>query len=282
MPGSSWSLILHGGAKTIKPDKEAENREGLALSLAVGRSVLDAGGSALEAVEMVVRKLEELPTFNAGVGAVKNAEGEVELDASIMDGATLDIGAVAGLQGFRNPVSIARALLREKAILLVGDGAMKFAERMGAERANLKAASKSNAEASDTVGCVALDGHGNLAVAPSTGGLEGAVPGRVGDVPLPGCGFYADNNRGALSLSGEGEAIARVMLAAESLNRMQHQSVHDAAADALQLLTKVKGEGGIIAIAPSGEIGWAHNSSHFAVALATGEDPGGQIFLAKK
>jgi beta-aspartyl-peptidase (threonine type) len=281
MPNSKqWSLILHGGAKTISADKQAENRAGLAEALTVGREFLCSGGAALDAVEAVVRKLEELPTFNAGVGSVKNDAGEVELDASIMDGTTLDIGAVAGLQGFCHPVSVARALLREKAILLVGEGAKQFAKSRGAERANLDAASVSG-PGGDTVGCVALDMEGNLAVATSTGGLEGAVAGRVGDVPLPGCGFYADNARGALSLSGEGEAIARVMLAAETMMRMQHQSVQSAAESALQLLKKVDGEAGIIVIGPSGAIGWAHNSSHFAVALATSAMPGGSIFLRK-
>jgi beta-aspartyl-peptidase (threonine type) len=275
-----WSLILHGGAKTISPDKEVENSAGLAAALAVGRQLLSGGAAALDVVEAVVRKLEELPTFNAGVGSVKNEAGEVELDASIMDGITLDIGGVAGLQGFKHPVSIARALLREKAILLVGDGAKKFAERQGAERADLQTASVSG-PGSDTVGCVALDMDGNLAVATSTGGLEGAVAGRVGDVPLPGCGFYADNTRGAISLSGEGETIARVMLAAETLVRMQHQTVQSAAESSLLLLQRVNGEAGVIAIAPGGEIGWDHNSSHFAVALATNAMPGGSIFLKK-
>jgi beta-aspartyl-peptidase (threonine type) len=197
-----------------------------------------------------------------------------------MDGKTFDIGAVAGLQGFKHPVSIARALLRQKAILLVGDGAKQFAERHGAERSDLEADSVSG-PGSDTVGCVALDVGGNLAVATSTGGLEGAVAGRVGDVPLPGCGFYADNDRGALSLSGDGEAIARVMLASETLGRMQHQTIQSAAESSLQLLKRVNGEAGVIAITPGGEIGWAHTSSHFAVALATAAMPGGATFLKK-
>jgi beta-aspartyl-peptidase (threonine type) len=177
-------------------------------------------------------------------------------------------------------VSIARALIREKAILLVGDGARQFAESLNAERADLEAASV-RSYGNDTVGCVALDSEGNLAVATSTGGLQGAVAGRVGDVPLPGCGFYADNGRGALSLSGEGEAIARVLLAAETLVRMQLESVQSAAESALELLTRVNGEAGIIAIGRHGEIGWAHNSSHFAVALATAALPSGRIFLKK-
>jgi beta-aspartyl-peptidase (threonine type) len=275
-----WSIILHGGAKTIPAKEEEESRSGLRDALRVGRAILVAGGSALDAVEATVRKLEELPAFNAGVGSVKNEEGEVELDASIMDGASLDIGAVAGLQSFKHPVSVARALLREKTILLVGAGAQKFAEARGAERLDLERSSKSN-EGSDTVGCVALDQVGNLAVATSTGGLEGAMAGRVGDVPLPGCGFYADNQRGALSVSGEGEAIARVLLASEALELMGQKPVQTAVDMVLHSLEKVSGQGGLIALTPSGEFGWAHNSSHFAVALASHSLSGEGIFLKK-
>lgn len=276
VPG--WSIVLHGGAKTISPDKEKASRLGMAEALAVGRDLLVRGASALDAVEASVRKLEELPVFNAGVGAVKNCEGEVELDASFMDGETLDIGAVAGLRGYKHPVSIARHLLRQKPILLVGEGLHKFAEKIGAETASLEAQSASGG-GGDTVGCVALDMQGHLAVATSTGGLEGAHAGRVGDVPLPGCGFYADDRRGALSLSGDGEAIARLMLASQTLSLMQHQAVDDALAKAIGLLPTVDGEGGIIAINSDGEIGWAHNSEHFAVAWARS---GGRDHVALK
>jgi beta-aspartyl-peptidase (threonine type) len=163
----------------------------------------------------------------------------------------------------------------------VGDGAQKYAEALGAERADLEMSSKSS-NGGDTVGCVARDQDGNLAVATSTGGLEGALPGRVGDVPLPGCGFYADNSRGAVSLSGEGEAIARALLASEALGLMQKMPVQPAVEASLQLLEKVRGEAGLIALTPMGEIGWAHNSTHFAVAFATHALAGDSIFLSRR
>src|SRR4051812_18902157 len=119
----SWSLILHGGAKKIAGQEQGEHREGLSQALEAGTGVLTRGGSALEAVEAAVRVLENVPVFNAGIGAAKNREGEIELDGAIMDGATLNVGAVAVLKGFRHPVSVARAMLREKQVLLAGPGA---------------------------------------------------------------------------------------------------------------------------------------------------------------
>jgi len=273
-------MVLHGGAKLIAPEDEAQHREGLMLALAPGIDTLSSGGSALKAVELVVRALEDIPCFNAGTGAVKNQAGKQELDASIMDGATLNIGAVAGLEGFANPVAVARALLDDPAVLLVGQGARKFALKRGFEEDLEPSVTKAKAGC-DTVGCVARDIHGNLAVATSTGGLEDAREGRVGDVPMPGCGFYADNKRGAVSLSGEGEAIGRTLLAAEVLGRLSLRCAQEAVEEALKLIDRVGGEAGVIAISPTGEIGWHHNSPNFAVALATSANPIGQIFLKR-
>ncbi|MFL5240313.1 MAG: isoaspartyl peptidase/L-asparaginase, partial [Rhizomicrobium sp.] len=175
MPNENgWSLILHGGAKEIAPEEQRDHRDGVSGALTSGIELLDRGGTAVEAVEAVVRALEANPIFNAGIGAVKNRKGQVELDASIMDGSSLDIGAVAGLQGFRHPVSIAQAMLREKQVLLVGEGAVEFAQKHRAERWDLGGKSKSKTNASDTVGCVARDRSGRLAVASSSGGLDGA------------------------------------------------------------------------------------------------------------
>jgi L-asparaginase / beta-aspartyl-peptidase len=278
---SGWSLILHGGAKEIASDEQHEHRDGVADALSSGVEILQAGGTALEAVEAVVRVLEANPIFNAGIGAVKNRKGEVELDASIMDGRTLDIGAVAGLQGFKHPVSVARAMLREKPILLVGDGAVEFALRNNAEQWDLGGKKKSSTSASDTVGCVARDRDGHLAAASSSGGLEGAEAGRVGDVAMPGGGFYADDQRGAVALSGEGEAIARVMVAGEVIRLMQTMPVQDSLQAALRLVGRVNGEAGMIAISPAGEVGWTHNSAHFAVAYGNDGEPHGQTFLSR-
>lgn len=278
---SSWALIAHGGAKDIEPQDEAANRQGLHEAIAIGSDILSQGGTALDAVEAVVKKLENDPAYNAGLyGSVTNEEGNIELTASIMDGATLDIGAVAGLRFIEHPVSVARALLKDKAIFLIGDGAMKFAAEKGFAQVNATSTENSKSDGCDTVGCVALDRYGHLAAATSTGGLEGTRLGRVGDVPLPGCGFYADNQRGGVSASGEGESIARVMLASEFLHFLPDSTPDEAIEEALQLLNRVDGEAGLIAISPNGEIGWGHNSPHFAVGMArAGQEP--RIFLKK-
>ncbi len=276
-----WSLIAHGGAKNILPHEESLSRRGLEEAILVGAALLNKGGTALEAVEAVVKNLELNPVYNAGLfGSVKNEAGELEMDASIMDGKDLGIGAVAGLKDVRHPVMVARALLDEKAILLAGEGAMKFALEKGFVD---KALSPSATQASgcDTVGCVARDQYGSLAVATSTGGLEGTKVGRIGDSPLPGCGFYADNNRGGVSASGEGEAIARVMLASELIHLLPRQSPDEAVGSALKLLNRVQGEAGLIVINSQGKIGWGHTSPHFAVGLAKQDLPGPKVFLKK-
>jgi len=198
-----------------------------------------------------------------------------------MDGATLDIGAVAGIQDVAAPVSVARALLREKTVLLVGEGAAKFARAKGFATQSAAQRLKQAASGGDTVGCVALDLHGNLAVATSTGGLEGAQAGRVGDVVMPGGGFYADNRRGAISASGEGEAIARVMVAARFLHLAQQLDPQEAVAQALAPVAEVKGDAGIIAILPDGRMCWGHNSPNFAVGLAHAHDPQPRAYTRK-
>ena len=281
MDKQNWVLIAHGGAKDIAPADEAENRAGMLQAIEAGAQLLADGGTALDAVEAVVKLLELNPAFNAGLyGGVKNEDGEIELDASIMDGSTLDIGAVAGLQNIEHPVSVARALLRDKTIFLAGAGAQKFAVAHGFVEKPSNNSDSRAASGCDTVGCVALDQSGALAVATSTGGLTGKRAGRVGDVPLPGCGFYADNQRGAVSTSGTGEAIARVMLASEFLHRLPGNAPDTAAAEALELLKRVDGEAGIISITPDGVIGWSHNSAHFAVGMAAADNKP-QIYLKK-
>lgn len=279
----NWSLIAHGGAKDIAPEDEGDNREGLFKAVSVGTEILIAGGTAPYAVEEVVKVLENDPMFNAGFyGSVQREGGKIELDASIMDGKTLDIGAVAGITNFEHPVSIARALLADKSVFLIGEGAEKFAISQGFSKVkpDMKKAVSMSAGC-DTVGCVARDKYGNLAVATSTGGLAGARSGRVGDVPLPGCGFYADNKRGAISCSGEGEAIARVLLASECLHYFEKMSGNEAAELAIKLLGKVGGEAGLIGITTEGHLTWAHNSSGFAVGMAWEESPEPKTYVKK-
>jgi len=261
--------VLHGGAKPIPEAARAAHREGCLAALAAGRERLERGGRALDAVEAAVRILEDDPTFNAGFGSVRNADGEVEMDAAVMEGAQLGIGAVAALLGVRHPVSVARALLSERPILLVGEGARRFAREHDLELcAPADMIAPTPSDPCDTVGCVARDDRGDIAVATSTGGLAGVAPGRVGDSPMPGCGYYADNATGGVCFSGEGEAIARVLLAARTIAAMALEPPERALGRMLPLIKPLGGDGGGIAIDRSGRIGWMHNSPDFAVAYA--------------
>lgn len=269
---AKWTILIHGGAKTIAPEDEAANREGLDEAIRTGARVLGEGGTALAAVEAAIRVMEDRPVFNAGLGSVTNCDGNTEMDAGLMDGATLDIGAVAAVAGVAHPVSVARELLGERETLLVGNGALAFARDRGAEMRDqmeherLRLVVSAN-EAHDTVGAVALDRYGDLAAGTSTGGLEGTFAGRVGDSPLPGCGFYADNEVGAVSLSGDGEAIARLILGVRIIDAIGQLGVEPALEGSLARITRLGAEAGAIALDPSGNLGFAHNSSHFAVAL---------------
>jgi beta-aspartyl-peptidase (threonine type) len=272
----TWSIIVHGGAKTIRLDRQAANREGCLAAVAAGQAVLEAGGSAVDAVVAAITVLEDDPTFNAGYGSVLNAAGEVELDAALMDGATLDVGAVAALAGARNPIAVCKSLLREPAVLLVGEGALAYARDVGAaicDPADLKADEIVADEACDTVGCVAFDTHGNLAAGTSTGGLSGVRPGRVGDSPIPGAGLYAENGVGGVSFSGEGESILRLALAGRLMHELATTDASGAARAAIALMPRVGGEAGCIVLGPRGEPAFAHNSGHFAVAIATRDRP---------
>lgn len=271
---AEWSIIVHGGATTIPPNNAVAYRDGCAAAAAAGSDILRAGGSAVAAAKLAVAMLEDNPIFNAGQGSVTNAAGEVEMDAGIMDGATLAIGAVAAVRRIANPISAAAAMLNAPPILLVGKGAEVFAYRQGL-RAAAPTPSPLIAAASghDTVGCVARDRAGNIAAATSTGGISGTAVGRVGDAPLPGCGFYADNAVGGVSLSGDGEAIARTLLGARVIRAMEEGPAHKAAKDIFPSMERLGTEAGVIAIDAAGRIGAAHNSPHFALACATSRFP---------
>jgi L-asparaginase / beta-aspartyl-peptidase len=283
---SQWKLIIHGGAKEIPPGEERDNLDGLAEAIGAGRAVLDGGGSALDAVEASVRVLERLPVFNAGRGSDPNRYGGIEMCSAVMDGATLDIGGVMAVQEVCHPVSVARALLREREILLAGPAATRFAKSIGAEicgSEELRTANpvESYEAAHDTVGAVALDANGNFAAATSTGGLSGQMEGRIGDSPMPGCGFYAENGIGAVALSGHGEGIARLRLASRVMDTMGAAGPEQAIAQAVARMPSVGGDAGGIGIDSRGRIGWAHNSPHFAVAsIADGDDEPG-LWLKK-
>jgi beta-aspartyl-peptidase (threonine type) len=265
-----WRLIVHGGAGKASPERADASRAGILAAAAAGRRVLDSGGSALDAVEQTIRVLEDDPAFNAGFGSVLNSDGEVEMDAAIMDGATLDFGGVAAVKGLRHPISVARALLRERPILLAAEGARRFAEFSGAETCApeaMIAPRRRPQPGVDTVGCVAIDGDGRIAAGTSTGGIAGKAAGRIGDSPLPGSGLYADA-RGGVSLSGEGEKIARVLVAAEAMHWLEQHPAQAAAEHGIARLASIGGDGGCIVLDRDGRFGCAHNSQQFAVGLA--------------
>lgn len=261
-----WSLVVHGGARTIAEAHQDANRRGCRTAAALGADILQKGGSALDAAEQAVRALEDDVTFNAGSGSVPTLAGMAEMDAAIMDGGTLDVGAVASICSVRHPVSIARFLLRETPVLLVGKGANDVALAHGVEPYDVPLATD-NACQHDTVGCVARDMHGRIAAATSTGGLSGQAPGRVGDAPIPGAGFYADDRIGGVAISGDGESILRTYLAARVMSAIGNGSDHQRVAEALASLERVGGEAGIIALDRAGRLGLAHNSEHFSVAF---------------
>jgi beta-aspartyl-peptidase (threonine type) len=271
---TNWALIVHGGAKTIDPAMHARNLEGCLAAAEAGAEILRSGGSAVRAAEAALRVLEDDPVFNAGFGSVLNSAGEVEMDAGMMDGADLAVGAVAGVRRIRNPVSVATAMLHARPVLLAGAGAEWFAETHGialcdpGEMVSEEALASESSKAHDTVGCVASDATGGIAAATSTGGLPGKHLGRIGDSPIPGAGFYADDTAGGVAFSGDGESILRAMLAAHVMHALEHGSAGPAASVAIERLSRVGGEAGAIVIDRERRFGVAHNSDHFALALA--------------
>lgn len=280
-----WAIIVHGGAKTIEDAEASANRSGCEAALQAGVSILERGGSSIDAAEAAVRALEDNPTFNAGNGSTKNSDGSVETCAAIMEGEGFNIGAIAAAKGIANPISAARALLFEKSVLLAGTGVTAFAHRVGIpiapehDETRQRSWPSSGETHHDTVGCIALDSAGLITAAVSTGGLEGTPPGRVGDSPLPGCGFYCDNAIGGVVLSGDGEEIARMMLAARIMQKLEGGTARSAVEAALMQMQSVGGEAGAIVLTPDGHCEWAHNSDHFAVAYATSSSPEPKIFL---
>lgn len=276
------TLVVHGGAGNLGPDDpassggpDAPRLAGVRRACEAGWAILRAGGSALDAVEAAVRILEDDPTYNAGTGATLNADGQVELDASIMDGATLRCGAVAAVRDVKNPVALARLVMdRSPHVLLAGDGASAFARSVGvpaydgallvtpALRARYQAARGSAPRGTGTVGAAARDARGHLAAATSTGGTFLKLAGRVGDTPLPGCGTYADDALAAVSCTGEGERIIQLTLARHAADLVARGATAAEAARAAvaALGARVNGQGGLIVVAPAGEPGFAHNT----------------------
>jgi len=270
-----WTVVVHGGAKTIRPGLAQATRAGCAAAAAAAAAVVRGGGGAVDAVVAAIRVLEDDPAFNAGFGSVRTADGQVEMDAALMDGRTLDVGAVACVQRLRNPVRAAAALLRATPVLLCGAGAERFAQAAGLELCRPEAllgpppAAAKNQGGHDTVGCIVRDRAGNVAAGTSTGGLPGKVPGRIGDSPIPGCGLFADNAVGAASLSGDGESIIRTLLAGRIAAALETMGAQKAADVLPAHLARVGGEAGAIVVDRRGALGIAHTSPNFAIGIQT-------------
>jgi beta-aspartyl-peptidase (threonine type) len=302
-------LIVHGGAWAIPADAAEAHEAGVREALETGYKILALGGSALDAVEAAVSVLEDDPTFDAGRGSFLTADGRVQLDALLMDGGRMKAGGVACVERLRNPIQAARLVLEKSPhVYFVGPGAEQFAHSHGMtlidnadlvldrERQRLARAQERQAagladhtftgleddkdpetaivsqmDSHDTVGAVALDSSGNLAAATSTGGTLNKTPGRVGDSSLIGCGCYADNLSAAVSLTGWGEPIMKLVLGKWATDRVSDGTAPEIAArEAISYLyNRLGGHGGIILLGPDGRFGFAHNTPAMAWGLAT-------------
>jgi L-asparaginase / beta-aspartyl-peptidase len=287
-------LVVHGGAWAIPDDVVEDHLDGVQHALTAGWRVLERHGSALDAVEEAVVVMEDEETFDAGRGSFLNREGKVQLDALIMDGASLRAGGVGCVEHLRNPVRVARKILSESPhVYFVAEGAERFAAEHGIplcknedliipreierlrqfqahaqeQKPDLFAPSISH----DTVGAVALDRNGNIAAATSTGGTLNKAPGRLGDSSLIGCGCYADNKSAAASTTGWGEPIMKLVLAKWAADRVAAGNLPEwVAAEAIHYLqSRVGGHGGIILLDARGNFGIAHNTPRMAWALKT-------------
>lgn len=291
-----FKILVHGGAGTIlphqmTPEKEAAYKAGLADALKAGHAVLAAGKSSLLAVEAAVMVLEDNPLFNAGKGAVFTHEKKHELDASIMDGTSLKAGAVAGVTNIRNPIQLARKVMEASDyVLLMGEGAEKFASLHGVKQVessyfytdlryqqlmeiidthkaqldhNVALGAAENNHKFGTVGAVAVDTHGNLAAATSTGGLTNKRFGRVGDSPVIGAGTYASNATCAVSATGQGETFIRNVVAYDIACLMEYKglALAEACAYVIGKIDRMDPEcGGVIAVDSRGNHCFAFNT----------------------
>jgi L-asparaginase / beta-aspartyl-peptidase len=268
------ALIVHGGAGSV-PEAELPLRQA-AVEKAREAGWAQIGEGALAAVVAAVRHMEDEPLLNAGIGACLNHDGVVELDAGVMLGADLRAGGVACLRDVRHPIDLAVAVMRDgRHVLLAADGASRFAREHGVEMCDpaIFITDRKRQQlllGADTVGAVARDAEGRLAVAVSTGGINGKLPGRIGDSPIPGAGFYADDRFGAVCGTGLGEAFMRLVLAKLMVVELQHGM--DAAAVAKGAVTMLgsamKAGGGVIVIGREGPPEAAFNTPAMPFAVA--------------
>lgn len=285
-PKRLFGIVIHGGAGNVTPERvagigEKAYRAALEQALTAGYSVLERGGSSLDAVQAAIVVLEENPLFNAGLGATLTRDGTHELDSAIMDGRTLAAGSVAGLQHVKSPIGLARLVMEKTPhVMLIGAGAEAFAQAQGlapvanssfTTPANRAAYENSRAKArprtepltpKDTVGAVALDQNGNLASGTSTGGMLNKLPGRVGDAPLIGIGTYADNRTCAVSCTGWGEFFIRTVVAYDISAQMAYQgtALAKAAQASLDKAERLGGDGGLIALDAQGNFTMPFNT----------------------
>jgi beta-aspartyl-peptidase (threonine type) len=292
-----WKLVIHGGAGVIErgqstPEQERDIRAALERALAAGADVLAQGGTALDAVERAACLLEDDPHFNAGRGAVFTYQGTNELDAAVMDGRGRDAGAVTGVTATRNPVSLARAVMEHSPhVFLSREGADQFSREQGLDqvgpewfateerRRQLEMMRSDESHYFDeelkygTVGAVAVDVHGHVAAATSTGGLTGKRWGRIGDTPLIGAGTYADDRAGAVSATGAGEYFIRAAVAHEICARMRMlgESATVAADKVIADVGSLGGSGGVILVTPTGDAAWAFNTPGMYRGLASAD-----------
>jgi beta-aspartyl-peptidase (threonine type) len=312
-------LLVHGGAWAIPDDMREAHEQGVFDALVAGYALLERGGSAVDAVEAAVSRMEDDTTFDAGRGSFLTRDGRVQLDALLMDGATLRAGGVACVERLRNPIQAARLVLdKSPHVYFVGAGAEEFAQSQGMalidnselvlerERTRLaEAQAKERAglpdltfagddkspetavdldphlgphdlfDSHDTVGAVALDSEGRIAAGTSTGGTLNKAPGRVGDSSLIGCGCYADNASAAVSLTGWGEPMMKLVLGKWATDRVQQGlSPEQVAPEAINYLYKrLGGHGGIILLGPDGRFGIAHNTPRMAWGVCTPDGP---------
>ena len=303
MRGKKPTIVVHGGAGSWQPERSQDGLRGVKEAAKTGFDILKRGGSAFDSVVEAVAVLEDKGAFNAGYGSSLNIEKNVEMEASVMDGRTLEAGAAGLLCDIKNPVRLARIVMEKTDhVFLVGAGAEKLAKLYHLERRNpvtelrlryyedqkkqllageytlpkLHDLVKRHPELFklDTVGAVAIDKDGSVAAATSTGGFALKLPGRIGDSPLIGCGTYADNLVGACSATGVGEIAIRLVLAKTVCNHMESgKSAEDAVEEAIKLVNKKIPSSynsmGLIAVDTQGRIGAAHNSPNMCWAYLT-------------
>ena len=285
-PNGKYTIVIHGGAGSMDPNMEESSKQeylkSLTAALNIGKVILEKGGSSLDAVEQVVKFLEDDSLFNAGRGAVFTSEGKNELDASIMDGKDLSTGAVAGVTIIKNPITLARLVMEKTShVLFAGTGADDIGKKLGAEivdpsyffvyerHEELK---KMLEKSRGTVGCVAIDQYGNIAAATSTGGRTGKMPGRVGDSPLINAGTYANNNTCGVSATGIGELFIKNTVAYQisALMEFKNYSLKQATDEVIFNILP-KDSGGIISVDKNYNYDLSFNTSSMMRGVATSD-----------